>query len=153
MISTKCTNYIYQHLYGAYMLQEIKLRNLDKPKLKDTDKDIHWICDSFGLSDGRDLERMSSRTIIALLRSTQKEGASAEDIADVLGVSPARVNYHLRQLIEAGLLYRMRRQIFVRAGSLKSAIEEMRKDSNRIFDELAEVADDIDRSLGFQNRQ
>jgi len=133
------------------MLQEITLRNLDKPKKKDPRMDINWICDSFGLSSGRDLDNMSTKTIITIL-TKHHDGASTEEIATDLGVSPARVNYHLRSLIEAGLLYRMRKSIHLRAGSLKSAIEEMRKDATRIFDELEEVADEIDSALGFRNR-
>jgi len=135
------------------MIQQITLRNLKKPADKNPKRDIYWLCDSFGLATGRDTDSMSKRTFLSLLNRFRNEiGISAERIADDLGVSPARVNYHVRAFMDSGLVYRERRLIYLRSPSLKSAVEELRKDANRIFDELTEVAEEIDSALGFRYR-
>jgi len=136
------------------MIQEITLRNIQKPYEKNIKRDIFWICDSFGFANGRDIDSMSKRTLLILLNRLRDEiGISSDRIAQDLGVSPSRVNYHIRSLMEAGLLYRNRKLIFLRQPSLKSAIEEMRKDANRIFDELSEVAEEVDAAFGFRHRE
>lgn len=64
----------------------------------------------------------------------------------------SRVNHHLRNLNDSGLLYRKKRLIYLRGGSLKAAVKEMRKDSERILDELESIAEEIDSIMGLKNR-
>jgi len=136
------------------MIQQITLRNIEKPAQKNPRVDVAWICDSFGFSTGRDIEDISTRTVFSILnRYREMRGTPSEILARDIGISPARVNYHVRTLMDAGLLYRERKLIHLRAGSMKSAVAEMRKDANRIFDELSEVAEEIDTAMGFRNRE
>ena len=133
------------------MLQEITLKHVEKPKQKNPKRDVFWICDSLGFRNGRDLEGLSSRTVLGFLnRYREERGISSEKLARDLGVSPGRINYHIRTLIDSGLLYRNKKLIFLRAGNMKSAVEEIRKDTNRIFDELSKVAEEIDEAMGFR---
>ncbi len=135
------------------MQQRIILRKLDKPVLKNPEGDIFWLCDSFGFTSGRDIEDITSRTIYTFLRRYSEErAASSDELAEEMHVSPSRINYHVRGLIESGFLYRNKRLILLRAGSLKAAVEELRKDANRIFDELSIVAEEIDSALGLKSR-
>jgi predicted transcriptional regulator len=62
------------------------------------------------------------------------------------------VNHHLRNLINTGLIYREKRMLYLRGGSLKAAVQEMRKDSERMFDELEAIAGEIDQEMGIRNR-
>jgi hypothetical protein len=50
------------------------------------------------------------------------------------------------------MIYRRKRLLYLRGGSLKAAVQEMRKDSERIFDELEVMAEEIDRKMGLKNR-
>ncbi|RMD57786.1 ArsR family transcriptional regulator [Candidatus Woesearchaeota archaeon] len=136
------------------MHQKIILRSMDKPSVKDTVEDINWLCDSFGFSTGRDIERFTAKTLITLLRRISREaGVASEELARDLHTSPARVNYHVRSLMDSGFLVRERRRIFLRAGSMKAAVEEVRKDANRIFDDLALIAQEIDSAMGIKHRE
>lgn len=45
-----------------------------------------------------------------------------------------------------------KRLIYLRGGSLKAAVREMRKDSERILDELENIAEEIDLMMGLKNR-
>ncbi|MDK2891989.1 ArsR family transcriptional regulator [Methanohalophilus sp.] len=135
------------------MSRQIILVDLEKPREKNLENDIYWLCNSFGLSSGRDVENMATRIVMSLLdKVSEKERISSEMIANALGVNPSRVNHHLRNLINSGLIYREKRKLYLRGGSLKAAVQEMRKDSERIFDELEAIAAEIDQEKGIQNR-
>jgi len=135
------------------MIKEIILRNIEKPHVKTLEGDLFWFCDSFGFSSGRDTENTARRIIFSLLdKLSNDETTSSEALAEDLEIKISRVNHHLRNLNDSGLLYRRKRLIYLRGGSLKAAVEEMRKDSERIFDELEIIAEEIDSSIGIKNR-
>jgi predicted transcriptional regulator len=135
------------------MVQEIILRNIEKPRIKSLEEDLLWFCDSFGFSSGRDIENTATNIIFSLLdKLSNEEEISSEAIAEGLDIKVSRVNHHLRNLNDSGLLYRKKRLIYLRGGSLKAAVREMRKDSERIFDELENAAEEIDSIVGIKNR-
>ncbi|TGC08314.1 MarR family transcriptional regulator [Methanolobus halotolerans] len=136
------------------MAQQILLVKLEKPRDKELEQDIHWLCNSFGLSSGRDTENLATKIVMDLLHqmSADEEKVSPEKIAESLEITHSRVNHHVRNLINSGLIYRERRRLCLRGGSLKAAVQEMRKDSERIFNELEEIAEEIDKQMGLKNR-
>ncbi|KKG14783.1 hypothetical protein EO98_00275 [Methanosarcina sp. 2.H.T.1A.6] len=135
------------------MVQQILLRNLEKPQIKSLEEDLLWFCDSFGFSSGRDTENTANRIIFSLLEKlSNDEISSSEILAEDLDMKISRINHHLRNLNDSGLLYRKKRLIYLRGGSLKAAVKEMRKDSERILDELENVAEEIDSIMGLKNR-
>lgn len=135
------------------MSQQIILVNIEKPVKKDFEEDIHWFCDSFGLSSGRDTENISKKIVIDMIANlSTNEGVTSELLAASLDIKLSRVNHHLRNLIDSGLVYRKKRSLYLRGGSLKAAVCEMRKDSNRIFDELEMMAEELDHEAGLTNR-
>jgi predicted transcriptional regulator len=127
------------------MVQEITLRNIEKPHIKSLDENLIWFCDSFGFSSGRDIEKTATKIIFSLVDNlSNNELTSSEDLAEDLNITISRVNHHIRNLNYSGLLYRKKRFLYLRGGSLKAAVKEMRKDSERIFDELENIAEEID---------
>lgn len=135
------------------MQRQIILKDIEKPKEKDPNEDISWVVNSFGLSAGRDIDRIANRIISDLLENMAVgKVISSELIAEDLEISPSRVNHHVRNFAESGLVFRERKYIFLRGGSLKSAIAEIRKDANRILDELEQIAEEIDNAMGLRNR-
>lgn len=135
------------------MVKEIIIRNIEKPHIKSLEEDLLWFCDSFGFSSGRDTKNTATRIIFSLLEKlSNDEVTSSEALAEDLNIKISRVNHHLRNLNDSGLLYRKKRLIYLRGGSLKAAVKEMRKDSKRIFDELENIAEEIDSTIGIKNR-
>jgi len=135
------------------MPQQIILRDLQKPRNINLNEDIEWLGNSFGFSAGRETERIMFQVLQTALQKIAGEGfTSTENISDHLDISIQRVNYHLRTLMESGFLFREKRLIFIRHGSVKAAIEEMRRDANRIFDNLSKMGGEIDEALGLRNR-
>ncbi|MBD3319275.1 ArsR family transcriptional regulator [Candidatus Woesearchaeota archaeon] len=133
------------------MLQHLTVRYLDKPRAKNHREDLSWFCDSLGFCSGRDVHSMAFAIVDALL-SRQAQATSSEAIAEDLRVTASRVNHHIRNLMDSGFLYREKRHVHLRGGSLKAAVEEMRKDTNRIFDELGRMAEELDAAHGIKNR-
>jgi len=135
------------------MVQQIILRHLEKPRVKSLEEDLLWFCNSFGFTSGRDIENTSTKIIFALLdKLSNDEVTSSEALSKDLEMKISRVNHHLRNLNDSGLVYRKKRLIYLRGGSLKAAVKEMRKDSERIFDELEYMAEEIDSRIGIKNR-
>ncbi|AKB52441.1 hypothetical protein MSBRW_3188 [Methanosarcina barkeri str. Wiesmoor] len=135
------------------MVQQIILRYLEKPHIKSLEDDLLWLCDSFGFSSGRDTENTATRIVFSLLdKLSNDQITSSEALAEDLEIKISRVNHHLRNLNDSGLLYRKKRLVYLRGGSLKAAVKEMRKDSERIFDELESIAEEIDLRIGIKNR-
>ena len=135
------------------MAQQIILKNLQKPMKIDIEEDIDWLGNSLGFNTGRDTEKITAKILKNILEEVAKQGStSTENISNKLNLPVQKVNYHLRNLIEVGFLYREKKKIFIRQGSVKAAVEEIRKDANRIFDNLSKISEEIDLALGFINR-
>lgn len=131
------------------MHQRLVLQYLPKPDRKDLIDDAYWLCDTLGLSSGRDIEDLSIRIVLSLLKeSSNKEGIASEQLADILGITTGRVNHHIRNLSRSGVIYRNRKLIHLRGRSMKESVQELRKDADRIFDELENVASEIDSMMG-----
>lgn len=147
-----------QHLNITYtfkstMTQQIILKNLQKPKEINLNNDIYWLGESLGFNSGRDTKKITSQILRMVLQEFASDGStSTEKISNNLGLDIQKTNYHLRTLIESGFLYREKRLILLRRGSVKSAVEEIRKDANRILDDLSTMAEEIDKELGLKNR-
>lgn len=136
------------------MIQRIILRNIPRSISNDLLTDTFWLCDALGLSAGRDTDNVSSQIIFELLLHYHDlQGIPAEQLASHMGISHARINHHIRNLSLIGILYRKKKRIYLRGGSLKEAVTELRKDADRIFDELEYAATKIDEQMGIHNRE
>ncbi|WP_235809583.1 winged helix-turn-helix transcriptional regulator [Methanofollis ethanolicus] len=136
-------------LQGVTMIdQRISLRAVERPQVPGTEEKFSWFCESLGLTHGRDLDTTAERVVLQILEEVAEEpGVSSARIAEKLAVTPARVNHHVRNLVATGLLYRRKKLIYLRGGSLAAAVVEMKKDADRIFDELVAVAEVLDREI------
>jgi DNA-binding MarR family transcriptional regulator len=115
---------------------------------------MEWICRSFAFMEARDKKRTAYnifRTIVETARAS--EGLSSDQLAEKLALSRGTMIHHLNKMIKSGLVIRHESQYKLRGRSLKSTIEEVRRDINRIFDDLRNVAMTIDDCLGLISRQ
>lgn len=134
-------------------MAQIILKQYNKPTKDNLEKDIEWLCHSFGLSSGRDTSFTSNRIVAEILeQAAEQKRIFSDTIADNLELSQNLINHHLRNLINSGLIVRERKQILIRGGSLKEAVKEIRKDALRILDSIELMAEEIDEELGMKNR-
>lgn len=131
------------------MKQKIVIQDIDLPKNDKVKEDIRWICESLGFMSGRDTEDTSFKIMFKLLQEFRNDEIIAtETIAKSLKLEPPTVNHHLRNLLETGVIVREKRKVVLRGGSLSSAIEEMRRDSDKLFERVLEIARKIDEEIG-----
>lgn len=126
------------------MFRRIILRRVNSPVQRDADEDFQWLIDSIGLR-GKDTSMRVFREMIRQISSSGR--ATSEEIASNLGMSIGCINYHLRQFMEAGLIERERAKLKLRGGNLRRSIEELRKDTQRMFDDMERIAEELDRKF------
>lgn len=131
------------------MVREIFLREINHmPIENEFSKDLKWVCESLGLSSGRDIEGTSFKVLYEFLGRFGEEAlVSSESIARDLALEQSRVNHHFRNFIDSGILLREKRKVTLRGGSLTSAIKELQRDSEKMFERLLEVSRRIDEQL------
>ncbi len=127
-------------------MKKIIIQDIDKPKVNRVKEEVKWICDSLGLMSGRDLDDISFKIMYELLELFSEDNLiSTDEVAKSLKIESPRVNHHVRGLMESGIIFREKRKIALRGGSLSAAIEEMRRDSDMMFSRLLEVSKRIDK--------
>lgn len=135
------------------MIRQIVLKQIERPVQVRKNDDLYWLCDSLGVENGRDIDHIATRVILTLLENLpDSRGIPVEQIADDLIVSSPRVNHHIRNLVDTGLVYRHKQKIYIRGSSLRSMVQEIRKDTLRILDDLEQAAAELDEAFGIANR-
>ncbi len=133
------------------MRQRIIIMDVNKPRDEKAKGEIKWICESLGFTSGRDIEDTSFKIMNEMLSQFRKhEIISTEEIAKSLRIESPTVNHHIRNLMETGVIFREKRKVALRGGSLSAAIDEMRRDSDRMFEKIMEVARKIDDEFGLE---
>ncbi len=130
-------------------MRRIIIREIEKPRNGRVREDVKWICESLGFVSGRDVDDNSFRIMFKLLEELKKEDiVPTESIARGLKMESPAVNHHLRNLMDTGVIVREKRKVTLRGGSLTAAIEEMKRDSDKMFERILEIAKKIDEDLG-----
>jgi predicted transcriptional regulator len=132
------------------MGRRIIIRKIEMPKKGRVEDDLRWVCESLGLQSGRDTEETSFKVLCELLDQLSDERLIAtEELARSLDMEAPRINHHIRSFMETGIFLREKRKIALSGGSLTAAIDEMRRESDEMFDRISEVARRIDKRIGY----
>jgi predicted transcriptional regulator len=134
-------------------MRQIVVRQVERPIPRDEEEDLQWLCNSLGIGEGRDVEQVATRVLFTLLdHLPHGKGLPVDTIAHDLDLTSSRINHHIRNLVDAGVVYRQKRLIYIRGNSLQSMVREVRKDFIRVLDDLELAAADIDKALGIVQR-
>ena len=134
-------------------MRQIVVKQIERPMLRGEDEDLQWLCNSLGIGEGRDVERVAPRVLFSLLdHQPHEKGLPVDIIARDLAVSSSRINHHIRNLVDAGAVYRHKRLIYLRGNSLRSMVQEIRKDVLRMLDDLEVAATEIYQAFGIVQR-
>src|SRR3989338_3484213 len=130
-------------------VQRITIMNLRKPVQKNVNQELQWLGSSLGLFNLRDKDKSCFRVFIELVK-TAKQGMplSSDELAYRLGLSRGTIIHHINKLLESGIVVQADRGYILRVNNLKELINEVEKDLRRTCDELKEMAEEIDKSLG-----
>lgn len=134
-------------------LTEYRIFNVRKLASVDVEKDLEWICRSFGFLEPRDKRRTAYRVFRAIIEAARKnEGLSSDEIAEELALSRGTIVHHLNKMIKSGLVIYHEGQYKLRGRNLATTIEEIRLDMGRVFESLKDVSKTIDDLLHLLSR-
>ncbi len=131
-------------------LADYRLLDIRKLSAVDVDRDLKWICRSFGFFESRDKKRTAYKIFKAIVETArQNRGVSSDELAEKLASSRGAMVHHLNKLIKSGLVIHHEGQYKLRGRNLKTTITEIQRDLDRIFEDLENVSEKIDEALGF----
>jgi len=133
----------------SFIHQKITIVKIRKPVTHDVNDDLQFLGNSLGLFNLRDKDKSCFRVFIELLKAAkQKRPISSDELAYRLRLTRGTVVHHINKLKEAGIVVHEGKRYFLRVDKLESLIQEVRKDIQRTFDDLQQMAKEIDESLG-----
>lgn len=129
--------------------QRITIMSVRKPVQKNINEELQWLGSSLGLFNLRDRDKSCFRVFIELIKNAKfGKPLSSDEIAYRLGLSRGTVIHHINKLIDSGIVLQAERGYILRVSTLRELIDEVEKDLRRTCDELKEMAEEIDESLG-----
>lgn len=112
---------------------------------KSLNPEIQWLSESLGLFSERDKDRSCFRLFLAILQS--KKPLSSDELAYKLDLSRATVIHHLEKLISNGLVNIENGKYTLREKNLASTLKKMKQDVLSAYEDLEEIAKEIDKKL------
>lgn len=135
------------------MGNQLLIRNLEKPLEKNLESDIDWICSSFGFYEDIDREKTASKIFKELINSmVERNGLTSTSLGEDSNVTRGAALNHLKKMISAGLVIRKGNRYVLRSSSMTRTMREVRRDIDRVFEDLMDIASEIDEMMGIQKR-
>lgn len=130
-------------------LRRVTIIRVRKPKKRDLNSELQWFSNSLGLFNLRDKEKSCFRIFIELLKAAKTNtGLTSDELAERSHLSRATAVHHLSNLIERGIVTGHKRKYYLRVPNLQELINELKKDTERILQDLEEAAKVLDSELG-----
>lgn len=112
---------------------------------KTLNPEIQWLSESLGLFSERDKDRSCFRMFLTILQA--KKPLTSDELAFQLKLSRATVIHHLEKLIAAGLVFSEDNKYSLRSKNLESTLKKMKLDVLSAYEEMEEIAKEIDKKL------
>lgn len=136
------------------MRTTIRIRRVEKPLDKNLERDLNWICRSFGFCGPGKQKSIAGDIFKEIVRESQDgHGITSTEIARDIEMSRGAVINHLNNLLETGLIAKRGTRYELRSANLSRTIREIQRDMLRVFEDLEDMADEIDEQLGFKKRE
>ncbi|MEK6811443.1 MAG: winged helix-turn-helix transcriptional regulator [Nanoarchaeota archaeon] len=136
-----------------YEFRKVTLIKTRKPQKKDLNTDLQWFSESLGLFNQRDKERSCFRIFVELVKSARrKQLLSSDELADKTNLTRGTIIHHITHLIESGLVTQYENKYMLRVENLETLIEELQRDLGRVFEDLKDMAQELDDQLGLIKR-
>ena len=123
------------------------------PSTTDLGSDVEWFCKCFGFLESRDKEKTAGKIFKALLEVTKEgKGLSSDELAEKVGLTRGTMVHHLNKLTQSGLVIRREGRYELRGRSLQRTVREIKRDIDRIFENVEQVAEGVDKNLDLTYR-
>ena len=127
---------------------KITVIELRRPTHENVNLQLQWLGSSLGLFGLRDKDRSCFRIFIELLKATKRRiPMSSDQLAITLGLTRGTVVHHLNKLMQSGIVISEGNRYILRVDNLENLVDEVERDMKRAFDNLRNVAKDIDKQL------
>jgi len=134
-------------------LAEYVILDVRMPPTPELEKDVEWICKCFGFLESRDREKTAAKIFKTLLEAMiMGKRLSSDELAGKIGLTRGTMVHHLNKLLQSGLAVHREGQYELRGTSLRRTVQEVKRDINRIFENIEHVAQSIDETLGLTYR-
>jgi len=134
-------------------LKQFVIRKLREPTEKQLDKDIEWVCNSFGFITPRDQDKTAFKILKSLIKAAKDgKGLTSEELTKLVEPTIGSVIYHLKKLMKAGLVVKLDSTYELRMNSLLTTIEEIEKEVSLTLENIKKIAKDIDNRVGLEHR-
>jgi len=132
---------------------KIVVRKVERPFNEDFEHQLTWICSSLGFFEPIDKEKNAAAVFKEIVLATEKgEALCSTAIAERVGMSRGAVLNHLNNLQRSGLIEKNGKYYSARSNSMKRTIEEIEEDVNRVFSQLKKTAEELDKQIGFEEK-
>ena len=130
------------------MIRKVTVVKIRRPADTNVNNDLQWIGNSLGLFGLRDRDKSCFRIFITLVKkSSNNTPVSSDDIAEKLNLSRGTVVHHLIRLMDSGIVVREKEGYLLRENNLQRLILDLERDTESLFEELKQVAKEIDERL------
>jgi predicted transcriptional regulator len=132
-----------------HSFQRINIIHSAKPReYSSLNEKLQWFGTALSLFNLRDKDKSNFRIFIVLLKAAKQEKPlSSDEIGKQIGLTRGTIVHHINKLIEAGIVKKYRNKYILRVDNLSSLIEELKKDSQRAFSDILEIAKTLDNQL------
>ncbi len=139
----------YGRIITKIMSQKITIIKIRKTSPGNVNQELQWLGNSLGLFNLRDKDSSCFRIFITLVkRNKNNQTISSDEIAKRLNLTRGTVVHHLQKLMDSGIVVRERSGYILRENNLQKIIDDIKRDMEKTFSELMEVAKDVDEKLG-----
>jgi len=129
--------------------KRITIIRIRKPSRTTLNEELQWFGNSLGLFNLRDRDKSCFRVFLELLKAAKmRHPMSSDEIANNLNLSRGTVVHHINNLIERGMVSQIRQKYALREPTLQELMQDLKKDSANMYDELENAAERIDELLG-----
>ena len=127
---------------------KITIVSIKKPQEHDLNETLQWFGASLGLFGARDKDKSCFRIFIELVKNLkEEEPISSDDIAIRTGLTRGTVVHHLNKLMSSGIVTSERNGYQLKVDNLEGLTQIVKDNVDRAFDNLKEIAKDLDRKL------
>ncbi len=129
--------------------KQISILKLKKPKDQDVNQELQWLSMSLGLFGERDKEKSCFRIFVELVKAGRRGlPLTSDHLAARTNITRATVIYHMRRLMEAGIVIADGNRYRLRADSLEEMIQTIKKETAVVLEDIQKMAELLDEELG-----
>ncbi|MBU1202026.1 MAG: helix-turn-helix domain-containing protein [Nanoarchaeota archaeon] len=127
---------------------KITIVSIKKPQEHDLNETLQWFGASLGLFGARDKDKSCFRIFIELIKNLkEEEPISSDEIAQRTGLTRGTVVHHLNKLMSSGIVTSEKNGYQLKVDNLEGLTNIVKDNVDRAFDNLKEIAKDLDRKL------